>query len=123
MSTNLSECPSCNSRIIVVNEPLPSLDRRGFLKKSAAAALALAAAPMARAAKSETLVQQLHKSLTEEQRKAVCFAFNDPKRSLVDNNWQIVPQTVGSFFTADQQALIRGQGLRHAACSWSTAPG
>ncbi len=107
MSTNLSDCPSCNSRIIVVNEPLPSLDRRGFLKRSAAAALALAAAPIVRAAKSETLVQQLHKSLTEEQRKAVCFAFNDPKRSLVDNNWQIVPQTVSGFFTADQQALIR----------------
>ncbi len=107
MKTNLSECPSCNSRIIIVNEPLPSLDRRGFLKKTAAAALALAAAPVARAAKSETLVQQLHKSLTEAQRKAVCFAFNDPKRSLVDNNWQIVPQTVGGFFNADQQALIR----------------
>ena len=104
MNTHLSDCTTCAPRIIIVNE---QLDRRSFLKKTTAAALALAAAPVARAAKSETLVQQLHKSLTEEQRKAVCFAFNDPKRSLVDNNWQIVPQTVSGFFTADQQALIR----------------
>ena len=103
MKTSLS-CTDCTPRIIVVHEPL---DRRGFLKKSAAAALALAAAPMARAAKSETLVQQLHKSLTDEQRKVVCFGFEDPKRKLVDANWQIVPQTLSSTFTPDQQALIR----------------
>jgi hypothetical protein len=107
MSTNLSEYPSSSARIVVVNEPLPTFDRRSFLKKTAAAALASVAAPVARAAKSETLVQQLHKSLSEQQRQKVCFAFNDPKRSLVDNNWQIVPETVAGFFTADQQALIR----------------
>lgn len=66
-------------------------------------------APWVRAAeapKSETLVQQFYKSLSEEQRKAVCFAFNDRKRTLVDNNWQIVDQTVAGFFNKDQQALI-----------------
>jgi hypothetical protein len=70
----------------------------------------MALAPWAKAAplpKSETLVQQLYKSLSEEQRKAVCFAFDDRKRTLVDNNWNIVDQTVGGFYTKDQQALIR----------------
>lgn len=110
MNTPSTHCPDCESpRIIVIHEPLPSLDRRGFLKKTAAAAAATALAPWARAAqlpKSETLVQQFHKSLSEEQRKAVCFAFDDRKRTHVDNNWQIVDQTVGGFFTKDQQALI-----------------
>jgi hypothetical protein len=104
------QCPDCETlRIVVVHEPLPSLDRRGFLKKTAAATAALTLAPWARAAekvKSETLVQQLHKSLSEEQRKAVCFPFTDRKRTLVDNNWQIVDQTVAGFYNKDQQALI-----------------
>ena len=77
---------------------------------TAAAAAATTLAPWARAAerpKSETLVQQLYKSLSAEQRTAVCFPFNDRKRTLVDNNWQIVDQTVADFYTKDQQALIR----------------
>lgn len=105
-----SRCPDCDvPRIQVIHESLESLDRRGFLKKTAAAAAALTLAPWARAGespKSETLVQQLYKSLSEEQRKAVCFAFDDRKRTLVDNNWQIVDQTVSGFFNKDQQALI-----------------
>jgi hypothetical protein len=104
-----SACPDCNSpRILVINEPL--VDRREFLKKTGTAAAAIALAPWARAAersKSETLVQQLYGTLTEEQRKLVCFPFNDRKRSLVDNNWNIVDQTVAAFFNKDQQALIR----------------
>lgn len=85
------------------------LDRRSFLRKTAAAAAAVSLAPWAQAAakvKSETLVQQLYTSLSEPQRKAVCFSFKDRKRTLVDNNWQIVDQTVSDFYTKDQQALI-----------------
>ena len=104
-----SNCPDCTSpRIFVVHEPL--VDRREFLKKTGAAAAAMALAPWARAAdrpKSETLVQQLYGSLNEEQRKTICFPFTDRKRTLVDNNWNIVDQTVGAFFNKDQQALIR----------------
>ncbi len=85
------------------------LERRGFLKTTLAAAAGAALAPWARAAEkasSETLVQQLYKSLGEEQVKAICFPFNDRRRTLVDNNWQIVDQTVAGFFDKDQQALI-----------------
>jgi Protein of unknown function (DUF3500) len=105
------QCPDCESpRIIVVHEPLPQIERRVFLKQTLGAMAATAIAPWAQAAKSgrsETLVQQLHKSLTETQRQKVCFAFDDRKRTLVDNNWHIVDQTVGAFFDKDQQALIR----------------
>ena len=101
-------CADCETpRILVLNET--PIDRRGFLRTGAAAALAASVAPWARAEerpKSETLVAQLYKSLGEAQRKAVCFGFDDRKRTLVDNNWQIVPQTVGAFFDKDQQALI-----------------
>jgi len=65
-----------------------------------------AAAPAAKAS-CETLVAQLYKSLKDEQRKAVCFPFDHPKRNDVDNNWFIVKEKVKSFFDGDQQALIR----------------
>ena len=39
---------------------------------------------------SETLVQSLHKTLSEEQRKELCFPFEHPLRSKINNNWQMV---------------------------------
>lgn len=106
-----AQCPDCDSpRIIVIHEPLPQIERRAFLKKTIGAIAATAVAPWAQAAKggkSETLVQQFAKTLTEEQRKKVWFPFEDPKRTLVDNNWHIVDQKLGAFFTKDQQAMVR----------------
>jgi hypothetical protein len=102
-------CPDCEG----------GFTRREFLKAGAGAVAAVAlapsvlravdAAPAAPAAKasSETLVAQLYKSLKEEQRKAICFPFDHPKRNDVDNNWFIVKEKVKSFFDNDQQALIR----------------
>lgn len=58
--------------------------------------------------KSETLVQQLFASLSPEQMEAVVFPFHHPERLRVENNWHITKQTVGGFFDADQQAMIRG---------------
>ncbi|HEY2586913.1 MAG TPA: DUF3500 domain-containing protein [Tepidisphaeraceae bacterium] len=65
------------------------------------------AAQTASAATSETLVQQLYGSLSEGQRKLVCFPFDDPLRSKVDNNWHIIKQPIGQLFSKDQRALIR----------------
>ena len=105
------QCPDCESpRIIVVHEPLPQIERRLFLKTTIGAIAATAVTPWAQAAKggkSETLVQQFHKSLTGEQKARVWFPFDDRKRTLVDNNWHIVDEKVGTFFDKDQQALIR----------------
>ncbi len=84
------------------------LDRRQFL---AAASLAspLVAAPATtpgRQPKSETLVRQLHESLTAEQRRSVVMPFESPLRSRVENNWHISNARVGRSFNRDQQALI-----------------
>jgi hypothetical protein len=110
-------CPDCDAA-----EEM-SLDRRGFLKTvgvtaAAAAGVPLFATPRADAAPTpksaaETAVKGLYDSLTEEQRKKVCFDWNyeHPARGLlrthVSNNWQITPQKVKSdFYTGKQQDII-----------------
>ncbi len=55
----------------------------------------------------ETLVATLYKSLTAPQRQALCFPFDDPLRSKVDNNWHITKERIDQFLTADQQAMVR----------------
>ncbi|MEX2263086.1 MAG: DUF3500 domain-containing protein [Bryobacteraceae bacterium] len=86
-------CPDCG------------IDRRHFLKTTAlaGAGVAMAAPPKG---SPETLVTHLYKSLTPEQRKTICFGFDDPLRSKVDANWHITPARVGKSFTPDQQAMI-----------------
>jgi hypothetical protein len=81
----------------------------GLLGRIARAGDASGAAGGASAAPavSETLAAQLYGSLTEDQRKTVCFGFDDPLRSKVDNNWFIVKQSIAKLFDKDQQALIR----------------
>ncbi len=56
---------------------------------------------------AETLVAQLYKSLTDEQRKTICFPFEHELRSKVDNNWMIVKQSIASVLTKDQQDLVK----------------
>jgi hypothetical protein len=67
-----------------------------------------APAPGAAGGAAETLVSQFYNTLTEDQKKAVCFGWSDPKRLMIANNWHIVPQTVGGFFTPDQQEQVMG---------------
>jgi len=65
---------------------------------------------------NEQLVEKLYKSLSDEQRKSVCFAWDhkDKERGLlrthVSNNWSITDRNRlnvgGSFFTADQRDMI-----------------
>src|ERR1041385_7390641 len=92
------QCPDC--------EPV---DRRRFLKTAtlgtATAALA-AALPKKVSASSETLVTTLYTSLSPEQKPKIVFPFDHALRSKVDNNWHIVPEKIGAFFTPDQQAMI-----------------
>src|SRR5688572_3732623 len=105
--SNNNRCPDCDR---------PSeLDRRDFLKTTAAGLVLPALAGTGRlfgaeeSAKknaSETLAAQLHKSLTEEQRKMCTFKFDDPLRQKVDNNWFITEARIGRHFNKDQQKLI-----------------
>src|SRR5437899_2360131 len=94
-------CPDCEATEIV------GLDRRDFLKTVGTAAAVAAtstlpvwAVPKAAAAtvfrgEAETAAKALYESLSEAQRKEICFAWDyvDPERGLlrtrVSNNWQI----------------------------------
>lgn len=111
MNTPSTPCEFCDR---LENGSFPALDRRGFLRTAGAAVLggaSLAPARRVRAADlpaAETLVKTLYQSLSEEQRSKVVVPFSDPLRQRVENNWHILPQRVGDFFNADQQAMIRG---------------
>ncbi|MBT5925167.1 MAG: DUF3500 domain-containing protein [Verrucomicrobia bacterium] len=95
------------------------MDRRNFLKSTtcslgmaASASIPLLnssanAAVVSKQPTSETLVATLFRSLSEIQRKQICFPFDHPLRSKVVNNWFITKARVGEDFTADQQAMIR----------------
>ena len=63
---------------------------------------------------AEEIVAKLHETLSDKQRKEVCFDWDhlDPKRGLlrtrVSNNWHITSPVINSdFFTTEQRGLIR----------------
>ncbi len=108
MEPERSTCPDCE-RI----EPVAT--RRDFVRAVGGAALAghliALATPgrVARAADStgaETAVKRLYGTLTSDQRKAICFPFDDPKRNRINANWAITKPTIGEFFTKEQQAIV-----------------
>lgn len=93
------------------------LSRRDFVKTLGAAAVAavplVGARPVSAAiapvgptpsAPAETAVARFFKTLKDEQKKLICFPFDHPKRSQVNNNWAIVKPTIGDM-TDEQQAL------------------
>lgn len=88
-----------------------SFSRRRFLHRAVAASSAIAlpgaleAAPEKLA--SESLVTTLHGTLTEEQRKEICFSFDHPLRRKVDNNWHVTEPIIRDFLTPDQQQMVR----------------
>src|SRR5262245_25245605 len=105
-----SQCDCCSNQI----------SRRAFLRTAGAAALA--AGPLTgmaahfepaktianRIGAPETLVRTRYNTLSEEQRASICFRFDHPLRSKVDNNWFITDKKVGSnFFTKDQRQMIK----------------
>lgn len=94
--------------------------RRDFVKTLGATAAAAAAWPLEAAARAiapdqvgpsatspaETAVARFYKTLKPEQKKTICFPFDDPLRSKVANNWAIVKPTVGDL-DKEQKALCR----------------
>jgi hypothetical protein len=93
-------------------------DRRSFLHQLGATATLLGtsglgmAAPTPKSA-AETLVKTFYDSLTEAQRKVICFAWEhtDKKRGLlrthISNFWAVTkPFVATEFYTKDQQQLV-----------------
>jgi hypothetical protein len=115
LPSNASVCPDCSS-----------ITRRDFLKNTAVGVATVAAASAglyalgglpriisaAEAAatagpSAESLVAQFYKTLTEDQKKVICFGFDHPLRKKVDNNWFIVDKSIGQLLNKDQQAMVR----------------
>jgi hypothetical protein len=109
-------CPDCEA---------DGLDRRNFLRAVGVTAVATpllvaadkAATPAASApspsSTAETAVKALYESLSEAQKKEVCFPWDhkDPGRGLlrtfVSNNWQITkPHIKSDYYDRKQQAII-----------------
>ncbi|MDA1231739.1 MAG: DUF3500 domain-containing protein [Planctomycetota bacterium] len=93
-----------------------ALKRREFLRTTAAglvvsgfcgSRIGIAATPDDARQSPETLVTQLYKTLTDDQKKLMAFEFENPLRHDVDNNWHITKAVIGDSFNKDQQALIR----------------
>ncbi|MFM9964024.1 MAG: DUF3500 domain-containing protein [Planctomycetaceae bacterium] len=107
MPRSPSSCPDCESS-----------DRRSFLKTAGAATLAGVAMPMlvgqaglfaAPTAKSsaETAVARFFASLSDEQKKTICFPFEHELRTKINANWHITkPKVGGDFFDKDQQVIV-----------------
>src|SRR6516225_6597597 len=96
-------CPDCGEGV----------SRRDFLKSAAAAvpAAAIAKAPVWastwRVEKPEALVKRFYESLKPEQKEKICFGWDHENRIKVSNNWDIVPQKIGTFYTGDQQQILK----------------
>jgi hypothetical protein len=110
-------------------------NRRRFLQtttKAAAAATATSwlhplvwagsASETSRPESAESIVGQLYQSLSDSQRKEICFDwdYQHPKRGLlrtfVANNWNVTrPEIISDFYTDDQRDLIRQvfEGIIH----------
>jgi len=112
MNSRLS-CSDCDSAELL------HVDRRRFVQSVGAGVAAASAGlwPTASHAegktpKSETLVQKLYASLSDEQKSKICFDWDrlvdgDLLRTHVEANWHITEPTVSSsFFTGDQQEMI-----------------
>jgi hypothetical protein len=99
-----TDCPDCAD----------GLSRRDFVRKVAGAAVAGSLLPYAGRAlaapssksTAETAVKRFYDSLKDEQKKVVCFPFDDPLRSKINANWAITKPTIEDFFDKDQQVLL-----------------
>jgi hypothetical protein len=97
-------CPDCG----------PSLSRRGFMGTAAgtAAALGLGMGPLGASAgraqgRPEEILKEFYKSLKPEQKEKVCFGWDSPLRQKISNNWEIVPQQIGKFYSLEQQTMLK----------------
>lgn len=95
-----TDCPDCQLDI----------SRRSFLQATAAGSL-LAVTPGLYAAPSssstaETAAGRLYGSLSDDQRKTICFPFNHQLQKRISANWHVTDPTISSDFYTDEQRRI-----------------
>jgi len=90
-----------------------SQGRRQFLQTTSATLAGLALLPRGIFAgtsagnDAETVIGELFNSLSEAQKKTICFDINDPVRVRVNANWHVTKPLIGSdFYNDKQQAMI-----------------
>lgn len=98
-----------------------ALSRRKFVQTAGVSAFAASTTPLARSqavlggsAKAylqassvgETPVARFFRTLSNDQRTLICFPFEHPLRTRVENNWAIVKPRIGDL-TTEQQTLCR----------------
>jgi len=96
----------------------PEIDRRRFVQLAGAASLAagagltlggsrIASAAPSKKSPAELSVAELYASLSDSQKKAICFGFDDEKRSRANANWHITKPTIDDdLYTKAQRELI-----------------
>jgi hypothetical protein len=100
------DCPDCGE----------GLSRRQFVRRVAGTTIAGGLLPLltnpgrAHAAPSpsgqaETAVKRFYDTLTNDQRKEICFPFDHPLRSKINANWAITKPKIDDF-TKEQQAIL-----------------
>ena len=106
--TKKNTCPDCE----------PAVTRRDFVKMMGGTAVAVGALPLvavphaafaAPTAKSdaETAVKRFHETLSDAQRKTICFPFEHELRSKINANWAITePKIIDDFYSDAQRKLI-----------------
>ena len=108
--------PSSKQKSIACTDCNPS-NRRSFIKTVAgASALALLSTRSLSAglfsgpslnSASETAVSEFFKSLTDEQKKTLCFPFEHELRHRISANWHVTKPTLGEiFYTSPQREMI-----------------
>jgi len=103
---NLNLCSDCTA-----------VNRRSFVRTIAGASALTLLAPRALYAglysgpsltsASETAVSEFFKSLSDEQKKTLCFPFEHELRHRISANWHVTEPTLGeSFYTSPQREMI-----------------
>src|SRR3569623_761380 len=107
MSNDKRTCPECDG----------SWTRRDIVKTVGGAALAVGAIPLSGGIRTaaaaptpksaaETAAKRLYASLTDAQRKVICFPFDNPLRQKINANWAITEPKIAQLFTKEQQATV-----------------
>ena len=101
-------CPDCEG----------PLTRREFVRTVGGVALAAGAAPLFAVPRSasaaptpksaaETAVKRFYETLSDSQKKTICFPFEHELRHRISANWHVTePQIGADFYTVEQRALI-----------------
>lgn len=106
MARPQTNCRDCDGSL--------GLDRRQFVTALGASALAagtlglrphVACAAPSQDSAAESAALRLYESLSDEQRKEICFGWDDARRTNISANWHVTKANVGGL-SADQQKIV-----------------